>query len=502
MVVGSGPNGLAAAVICARAGLGVLVVEAQPEPGGGARTLDLGLAPDLVHDLCSAVHPLAVVSPFLRELDLSARGVELLHAEAAYAHPLDGGRAGLVYRSLDRTVDGLGVDGRAWRRLLGPFVDRADALVEVVLGDRTRRGGGPLAHGPTALRLVAGLLEQGTVAADARFRADVAPALLTGVGAHANVRLPSPAAAGTALMLAALAHVGGWPVPRGGSRAITDVLVADLRAHGGELVTGVTVTDLGELPRARAYLLDTTPRTAVRVLGDRLPPGRARALARFPYGNGVAKVDLVLAGPVPWQHPEVGRAGTVHLGGSRAQITRAESDVAAGRHARHPVVLVSDPTVADPSRRGPTGLRPLWTYAHVPAGSTRDMTETITAQIERFAPGFRDVVVASRAVPASRMSEHDANYPDGDIGSGLVSAYRLLARPRLAVDPYRLGVSGVYLCSASTPPGPGVHGMAGWHAARRVLRDRFGITRMPGLAPTSGPTPRPTGPDRTPFTDG
>ncbi|HUX71511.1 MAG TPA: NAD(P)/FAD-dependent oxidoreductase, partial [Cellulomonadaceae bacterium] len=374
-----------------------------------------------------------------------------------------------------------------WRRLLGPFVDRADALADVVLGDRARVGDGPLAHGPTALRLMVGLLEQGGPAAGARFRGDVAPALLTGVGAHASVRLPSPAAAGTALTLATLAHVGGWPVPRGGSRAITDALVTDLRAHGGELVTGVTVADLDDLPSARAYLFDTTPRTAVQVLGRRLAPVRARILSRFPYGNGVAKVDLVLSGPVPWWHPEVGRAGTVHLGGSRAQIARAENDVATGRHARYPVVLVSDPTVADPSRLGPAGLRPLWTYAHVPAGSTRDMTETITAQIERFAPGFRDVVVASRAVPASRMSEHDANYPGGDIGSGAVSAYRLLARPRLAVDPYRLGVPGVYLCSASTPPGPGVHGMSGWHAARRVLRDRFGITRRPGLAPTSTP---------------
>lgn len=484
VVVGSGPNGLAAAVTCARAGLAVLVVEAQPEPGGGARTLDLGLAPGLVHDLCSAVHPLAVVSPFLRELDLAARGVELVHADAAYAHPLDGGRAGVVHRSLDRTVDGLDVDGPAWRRVLGPFVDHADALVDVVLGDRVRLADGPLAHGPTALRLVAGLLEQAVGGLGSRFRGDVAPALLTGVGAHANVRLPAPVAAGTALVLATLAHVSGWPVPRGGSRAITDVLVADLLAHGGELVVGVTVADLDALPRARAYLFDTTPRTAVRVLGRRLPPGRARALSRFPYGNGVAKVDLVLSGPVPWQHPAVGRAGTVHLGGSRAQIARAENEVAAGRHARHPVVLVSDPTVADPSRLGPTGLRPLWAYAHVPAGSTRDMTEAITAQIERFAPGFRDVVVASRGVPASRMSEHDANYPGGDIGSGVVSAYRLLARPRLAVDPYRLGVPGAYLCSASTPPGPGVHGMSGWHAARRALRDRFGITRMPDLAPT------------------
>lgn len=481
MVVGSGPNGLAAAVTCARAGLSVLVVEAQPEPGGGARTLDLGLAPGMVHDLCSAVHPLAAASPFLREFDLAARGVELLHPDAAYAHPLDGGRAGVAYRSLERTVEGLGVDGRAWRRLLRPFVDRAEALMEVVLGDRARGADGPLAHGPTALRLLAAVVEQ--VAVGTRFDSDVAPALLAGVGAHASTRQPSAAAAGTGLLLATLAHVGGWPVPRGGSRAITDALVADLRAHGGELITGVTVDDLDELPRARAYLLDTTPRTAVRVLGRRLPPGRARALSRFPYGNGVAKVDLVLSGPVPWANPEVGRAGTVHLGGSRAQLAQAERDVAAGRHARHPVVLVSDPTVADRSRLGPTGLRPLWTYAHVPAGSTLDVTEAVVSQVERFAPGFRDVVVASRAVPAARMSEHDANYPGGDIGSGAVTAYRLLARPRLAVDPYRLGIPGVLLCSASTPPGPGVHGMAGWHAARRVLRSRFGLTRMPDLAP-------------------
>jgi phytoene dehydrogenase-like protein len=501
VVVGSGPNGLAAAVTCARAGLRVQVVEAQRTAGGGARTLDLGLADGVRHDLCSAVHPMAVASPFFREFDLAARGVDVLHPEVVYAHPLDGGRAGVAYRSLERTADGLGPDGRAWSGLLGHFVEHPDALVATALGDRHRLLYSRDAAGacdllrvvaPTATRFLRAMLEQGGPGWGLRFRGDVAPALLTGVAAHANTSLPSLSAAGTALLLAGLAHSSGWPLVRGGSQAITDALLADLHAHGGVLVTGVEVEDLDQLPRARAYLFDTTPRGLVRALGERLPVALARRLTRFPYGNGVAKVDFVLSGPVPWTHPDVGRAGTVHLGGSRGQVAEAEAAVAARRHAPRPVVLVSDPTTVDPSRLGARGLRPLWAYAHVPAGSGRDLTEPVTAQIERFAPGFRDVVVTSRCIPAAQLSQHDANYPGGDIAAGSTSLYRMLARPRPARDPYACGLPGVYLCSASTPPGPGVHGLAGWYAARRVLRSRFGITEMPSLAPPgglSGPPP-------------
>ncbi|MGV8977941.1 MAG: phytoene desaturase family protein [Cellulomonas sp.] len=479
VVVGSGPGGLAAAVTLARAGLSVLVVEAQDTIGGGARTLDLGLADGVVHDLCSAVHPLALASPFLRAFGLEERGVELLAPEASYAQPLDGGRAAVAYRSIERTADGLGQDGVAWRRLLGPLAAHPEGLVDIALGDR-RSLPGDLA---TAVRYGLRVLEQGSALWGSRFRTEEAAALLTGVAAHAIAPMPSLASAGAALLLAGLAHGYGWPIPRGGSQAITDALAADLLAHGGSIVTGTEVRDLDELPRARAYLFDTSPRTLVRVLGRRLPTRTARSFLRFPSGNAAAKVDFVLSGPVPWTCPEVALAGTVHVGGSRAQMAAAEAAVAAGQHAPRPMVLLSDPTTVDATRFSERGLRPLWTYAHVPNSSTLDLTEAVTAQIERFAPGFRDVVVAARCTPAARMSEHNANYPGGDIAGGAVSLYRMFARPRPALDPFSGGLPGVFLCSASVPPGPGVHGLGGWYAATRALRSRFGITASPSLAP-------------------
>jgi phytoene dehydrogenase-like protein len=483
VVVGAGPNGLAGAVTMARAGLDVLVLEAEGTPGGGARTTDLGLAPGVVHDICSAVHPMAVASPFLREFDLRARGVELHIPEISYAQPLADGRAGLAYRDLERTVAHLGVDGPAWRSLMAPLVENPEAVTALALGDKRSVPAELLSPAGVRTAVAYGLaaLEQGTGAWNARFRTEEARALLTGVATHAISPLPTLATAGVSLLLGSLAHSVGWPVPVGGSGAIVAALVADLRAHGGEVRTGTPVKSWRELPRARAYLFDTTPRALVGIWGDRIPAGVRRALLDFRYGNAAAKVDFVLSGPVPWTNAEVGAAGTVHLGGTRAEMARAEAAIAAGRHSAHPMVLVSDPAVSVPSREV-GGLRPLWAYAHVPTGSTRDVTEDITAEIERFAPGFRDLVVASRCVPASRMSAENANYVDGDIAAGAVTFWRMFARPRAALDPFSGGIPGVYLCSSSVPPGPGVHGLGGWYAARRALR-RFGIHELPSLAP-------------------
>jgi len=479
VVIGSGPNGLAAAVVAARAGLSVVVVEAQPTIGGGARTLDMQLAEGVVHDICSAVHPMALASPFLAAFDLAARGVELLVPEVSYAQPLDGGQAGVAFRDLARTVAELGTDGPAWKSLFGPLVEHQGAVVDVALGSHRRipRGLG------TATRMALRMLEQGSPLWHTRFGGDAAPALLTGVAAHTITQLPSLSSAGTSMLLGTLAHGSGWPIPRGGSQAITDALVADLRAHGGRIDTDTEAVSLSGLPSARAYIFDTTPRTLARVAGARLPERYRRALERAPYGNAAAKVDFVLSGPVPWTHPEVARAGTVHVGGSRADMVAAEEAVAAGRHAEHPMLLVSDPGLMDETRINAAGLRPFWTYAHVPSGSTLDATEAVITQVERFAPGFRDLIVASSAIPAAKLSEHNANYPGGDISGGRITLPRVLLGPVPRWDPYATPVPDVFIASSSTPPGPGVHGMAGFHAAKRVLRSVFGIRDVPDLAP-------------------
>ncbi len=478
VVVGSGPNGLAAAVVMARAGLEVEVFEAQPTIGGGARTLELGLAPGVRHDVCSAVHPMAAASPFFREFDLAARSVQLRYPEVSYAQPLDGGRAGIAYRDLGRTVEGLGADGSAWRRLMEPLVEHPDAVVE--FGTFDRRG---IPRKPfRSARVGLAGLEQGSPLWNRRWRTDVAPALLTGVAAHAITPLPSVAAGAASIVLAAIAHAPGWPLPVGGSQAIIDALVADLSAHGGTVTTDAEVTDVDALPSARAYLFDTSPAGLVSIAGNRLPGRYVRALSRYKYGNAAAKVDFVLAGPVPWAHPEVRRAGTIHLGGTREQMAEAESAVFAGRHADRPMVLASDPSLLDEGRIV-DGLRPFWTYAHVPRGSTVDVGDAVQAQVERFAPGFSDLVVARQTITAAVMERHNANYIGGDIAAGAVTLWQMLARPALRWNPYRTPADGIYLCSQSTPPGPAVHGMCGYFAAHHALRDRFGIRALPGLGP-------------------
>jgi len=475
-VVGSGPNGLATAVICARAGLKVQVVEAQPTFGGGARTAaDLDF-PGVLHDVCSAVHPLALASPFFGEFDLPARGVQLAVPEIAYANPLPGRPAVIAYRDLERTCAEL-ADGASWRRLLGPLVTNSPAVVGLLLGDK-RSVPSSL---PSALRLGLRMLAQGTPAWGSLVGED-ARALFTGVAAHVISRMPSMTAAGAGLMLATLAHSVGWPIPVGGSRVITDALIADLRAHGGELTVGLEISEITE-PPSGVVAFDTAPTALLRIYRDALPAGYAKALRRYRFGPGVAKVDFVLSDEIPWSDNRLRQAPTLHLGGSREQMAQAEADIAAGRHAQWPMVLAASPHVADPGRIDSEGRRPFWTYAHVPSGSTVDATEAVTGVVERFAPGFRDIVLAARAVPAARMSDHNANYVGGDIGMGGNSAWRAIAGPTPQLNPWRTPIPKVYLCSAATPPGGGVHGMAGYYAARTLLRREFGIDTIPALGP-------------------
>ncbi|GAA4051013.1 phytoene desaturase family protein [Agromyces indicus] len=480
IVVGAGPNGLAAAVTLARAGLSVRVYEAAPTPGGGARTEELTL-PGYLHDVCSAVHPMALASPFFRGFELERR-IELRLPPISYGHPLDGGRAGLAWRDLERTAEGLGRDGAAYAGLLRGLAAHDDALMDLIGSSLVRVPRHPL----VGLRFGLAVLEQGSWAWNARFREEVAPAMLAGVAAHAIRPMPSPATAGAGLVLTALAHARGWPIPVGGSGAIVGAMVDDLRAHGGEVVTDAAIDDLAALPAARAVVLDVTPRALDRIAGDRLPDRYRRALRRFRYGNAAAKVDFALAGPVPWANPALAEAGTVHVGGTRAEIAAGEREVARGRHPASPYVLVSQPSIVDPTR-APDGRHTLWTYTHVPAGSTADPTEAVVRQIERFAPGFRDVILASSARSAVDLEADNPNYIGGDIASGAPSLMQLVRRPVISPDPWRTPLSGVYLASSSTPPGPGVHGLAGWNAARSALRHEFGVLSPPDLAPEDRP---------------
>jgi phytoene dehydrogenase-like protein len=476
IVVGSGPNGLAAAVTLARAGLSVALYERHTSLGGAASTAEITL-PGFRHDLGSAVHPLALESWFFREFGLDKR-VPFVVPEVSFAHPLDSARAGLAYRDLNHAAEVIGRDGPAYARILEPLVSHLRGVADFTGNALLRVPGDPLAAFFFGIRS----LEQGGPWWNARFREEVAPSMLTGVSAHSILAQPSLAAGGAGLVLATYAHGRGWPIPVGGSQSIADAMIADLRAHGGVVHTGVDIADLRQLPAARAVLLDITPRALVGLVGDRMPEAYRRALERFRYGGGVAKIDFALSDPVPWADPDVSLSGTVHVGGTRAEIAAAENAVVRGELPDAPYVLVSQPSLFDPTR-APAGRHVLWAYTHVPAGSSADREEAVVAQIERFAPGFRDTILATSSRTATDIAAWNPNFPGGDISAGAPSLTQLISRPVPRPDPWRTPLRGIYLCSSSTSPGPGVHGLAGWQAALSALRHEFGTRLRPGLAP-------------------
>ena len=461
-VIGTGPNGLVAAVTLAMAGWRVLAVEAAPTPGGGTRSAQL-TQPGMIHDICSAIHPLGVASEAFRNLPLADHGLEWVFPEIAAGHPLDGGRAGLLFPSIDETAARLGADAAAYRRLYEPLV-RGD-LVDSLLAPFS------LPRAPVALARygVSGLLPLDRLAR-ARFETDEARALLAGLAAHSMLSLRAPITAGYGLMLGILGHLVGWPMARGGSQAIADALVSLLRAHGGTVECHRPIRSLDDLPTSRALLFDVTPTQLVAICGDRMPARYRRRLQGFRRGPGVWKVDWALDGPVPWANPDLARTATVHVGGSLDEIVTAEDDVTAGRISERPYVLYVQTSQFDRSR-APGGGETGWGYCHVPNGSSVDMTERIEAQIERFAPGFRDRIVERHVMGPAEMQAHNANYLGGDINGGLANFRQFVARPTLSLHPWRTPMAGIYLCSSSTPPGGGVHGMCGLHAARTVLAD-------------------------------
>ena len=463
VVIGSGPNGLAAAIAIARAGYSVRVYEAQPTLGGGMRSAEL-TQPGFVHDVASTVHALVSMSPFFKSLPLAQFGLEFAQPAAPFAHPLDDGSAVVVERSIDDTTNALdGNDGRAYAKLITPFVQSSERLMETLLGPFSLRHPIRMAKfGRFAGRSASSLARR-------QFESERTRAMFAGVAAHCMVPLEKLATSGYALGLIIAAHSVGWPVARGGSQQASNALAAYLRSLGGEIETGAPIESLDALPTSRVILCDVTPRQLVRIAGERLGGLYRWRLSRFRYGPGVFKMDWALNSPVPWKASECARAGTLHLGGSLGEISESERAVWEGRVSDKPYVLVVQPTRFDPTR-APEGKHTLWAYCHVPNGSTVDMRDRIEAQIERFAPGFRDCIIQRSVTTPAELERGNANLVGGDISGGAADLAQLYARPIVSLHPYRTSIDGVFLCSSSTPPGVGVHGMCGFHAAEDAIR--------------------------------
>ena len=462
IVVGSGPNGLAAAIVMARRDLSVLVVEGAETPGGGVRSAELTL-PGFTHDVCSAVYPMALATPFFRQLPLAELGVEWIHPPNLVAHPFDDGTAVVLKQSVEETAAALGDDANAYRRLIGPLVANADTLMADLVGPfRIPR------HPLLAMKFGWPAIKSGRGFAEAYFRTDRAKALWAGLAAHAVLPLERRPGAAIALMLAIAGHAHGWPIVKGGAQRLTDALASHFRSLGGEIEIGRWVKSVDDLPPAKAVLFDTSPSQVVALAGHRLPQRYVRRLGRYRHGPGVFKVDWALAGPIPWTAPECRSAGTVHLGGKLEEIADAERAPFEGKHVERPFVLLVQPSLFDPSR-APAGQHTAWGYCHVPNGSTEDMTERIERQVERFAPGFRDLILARHTVNPAAMERYNPNYIGGDISGGVTDFAQLFTRPVARWNPYTTPNRGLFICSSSTPPGGGVHGMCGYFAAQAVL---------------------------------
>jgi phytoene dehydrogenase-like protein len=466
VVIGSGPNGLAAAITVAQAGRSVLLLEAKDKIGGGTRTEDLTL-PGFHHDVCSAIHPLALASPFFRSLDLESHGLDWVHPKVPLAHPLDDGPAVLLERSVEATAEGLGQDKDRYGQLIGPAVRDWDKIVPELLKPLgiPRKPLAFLRFGPRAMRSAVGLVRSW-------FKGDKAQALFAGNSAHAIFPLQHTSSAGFGLMLCMFGHAVGWPIARGGSQAIADSLASYLVSLGGTIKVGAPVSSMSDLPKARAFLFDVTPRQVARIAGSTFPPNYLHRLRRHRYGSGVFKVDWALDGPIPWKDPRCLQAGTLHLGGTLEEVAAAELDVWRGVLPERPFVLLSQPSLFD-SSRAPNGVHTAWGYCHVPNGCTVAMTSRIEDQVERFAPGFRTRVLARHTMSPAEMEAYNANYIGGDIAGGVQSFLQLFFRPLGRWGAYSTPVKGLYICSSSMPPGGGVHGMCGHLAAKLALKKAF-----------------------------
>jgi len=463
VVVGAGPNGLSAAIELARNGRSVCVLEAEDQIGGGARSGELTL-PGFVHDLGSAIHPLGFASPFFRSLPLAEHGLEWVHPPAPLAHPFDDGPAVILERSVEETADALGPDAKAYRRLMRGISTDVERIITTLLG-KPNLIRHPMALSSSALRAS----RPARAFAESYFQSEKAKGLFAGNAAHSFLPMEERPSAMFGLVLGALGHAVGWPLPKGGSQKIADALASYLRSLGGEIFTSVRVRSLDDVPRARTVLFDVTPRQLLDIAGEHFTPSYSKALRRYRYGPGVFKMDFALDGKIPWRDEECLRAGTVHLGGTLEEISTGEAAVARGDHPERPFILLAQQSLFDETR-APDGKHAVWAYCHVPNGSTFDMTGRIEAQIERFAPGFRDRILAKNTMTTADLESWNANLVGGDINGGLMNLRQFVARPVARANPYSTSAPGLYLCSSSTPPGGAVHGLCGFMAARSALR--------------------------------